>query len=339
MFQLQTTIVLGAGASNHAGFPLGESLLKMVRDDLETYLQGGSKRSGRFARVPTDFTSFRDNGCSALISYLMQTPAREFLPPSLDVGQAISTFLGDLQRQEPASLDQFIYENPRHVFFGKALLATYVLLNLYDDDGGSGVLRDFSAHSLGGVPNWYALLARRMREGAASGHDILSNRLHIVTFNYDISLELALGKLLAMTERHRDAQPFSNVYHVNGAPKDVPNRINDVGKFVLKAAEDIHMFREPGSQDVEEQRAKAGSAIQNSEAVYVLGFSFEQTNVDNIGLTSRRAPCYVLNFDGEVALERRAKKCNATDFERPEGTPTLSVYDAIAKRGFLERSN
>jgi hypothetical protein len=137
MFELRTTIILGAGASQQFGFPVGRELqTEIVKDidDLQTYLEqnplnGLSLASGSNAKA------FIHRPLATICSYLIRQPAGGLMPAQFEWGslvQAMFSFRDELLAQTGDSVDCFIRDNPRYSFIGKILLASKIISKMYD---------------------------------------------------------------------------------------------------------------------------------------------------------------------------------------------------------------
>ncbi len=105
-------------------------------------------------------------------------------------------------------------------------------------------------------------------QGAQDSQSLANNKLHVVTFNYDHSLEQALETSLAETERHQGADYTKavSIFHVNGTPSKLPTVVADIGQFILECAQSFRLTQEAAGSEVEMVRAKARSAISNAKS-------------------------------------------------------------------------
>lgn len=316
MFERPTVIILGAGASEPFGFPLGRDLYQDILDGVGnvrarldnrefSQLKGiGHQNSDYFAKEPFE----------ALASYLGSNLAKPFLPEDvLSYGPVNRLFLfeeilgGNTNTRD--TIDKFIWDNPSHAFIGKVLIAARVMLKMYKQDDGLMRLRSFSERYYDQRRNWYHRLIDILRDGADGPEALQQNNLSIVTFNYDRSLDIALSGGLGSSERHSGAKlkDALQIFHVNGTAPELPPTITDAGKFILECANELHLVDEQVGTDLNRVRDQARSAIYNAKRIYVMGFAFDTSNTSTIGLdklpNSHKVFC--LNFDGNLGVSRR----------------------------------
>lgn len=314
MFERQTVIVLGAGASAPFGFPLGDSLRQSIiagfgslKREIEEETFSGLRPLGI-----RNVAEFLEDPPRALASYLASSSndravLTEF--PHSKILIPLFEFCGALEDQTADTIDQFITENPDFLEVGKILLSQQILVNMYRREGSILRRKSFAERDIEKHRNWYHLLANILRKGARDHQALKENMIHVITFNYDLSLEFALEKLLSNTARHKGAnyQEVVPIFHVNGAPSPsaLPESVTDVGEFIIKAAKTFHIVDEEVGSIVEEDRAKARSAIANAQRIYVMGFQFDPSNISAIGLdqVAHKDRIFCLNFNDHRGLK------------------------------------
>jgi hypothetical protein len=158
MFEKETVLILGAGASVDAGYPLASALVKSIYDEVTQQQKSFCKQNDE---------PYNENEFNRLL--------RSFWPINID------KFLKDLDGEN----------NKNIVDYGKKAIAR-VLLQSENKDVFS------YAYDREPVPeNWYRFLYNALTSGCAQDPSlILKNKLKIVTFNYDVSLEYYLRKTL-----------------------------------------------------------------------------------------------------------------------------------------------
>lgn len=136
-------------------------------------------------------------------------------------------------------------------------------------------------------PDWYELLWQALASGATA-ETFSENKLSVVTFNYDVSLETFLGSAIASTYRncgearirelHQNAIPIQHVYG------RVELRHGEaIGQAVREKAKEIRIIHDATEQkDPGLQRAR--KLISDAQRVCILGFGFHGTNLSRIGL-------------------------------------------------------
>jgi hypothetical protein len=289
----------------------------------------------------------------ALASYLSGPLGRKHLPPELPAagpGIWLVKFRDDLKGQTHDSIDRFIQDNPQHRFMGKLLIARHVLLGMYDyyEREDRWKLKPFSARQAFdgsvGRRNWYHQLINLIREGAQSAADLRLNRIDVVTFNYDLSLECALEDRFANTEAHAGAnwQDIVSISHVNGAPQKVPRELFDVGLFLIETAATIRLVERDDCSVLAKVRDRAREAVQASDQVFAIGFHFDNANVTTIGLQDRRSMkgVFAISHDGHLGLAMRMRDLGIPDVNVRSGTRTEVMHiDAALDEGFLEQAS
>jgi hypothetical protein len=195
---------------------------------------------------------------------------------------AVDSFVTELRESGRQSVDVFLEHRPDLVPIGKAAIAA-ALIPFETPD------RLFNNLSENG--KWYAHLFDQL---AAPPDKWAENRLTIVTYNYDRSLEFFLlralqrsfrldpgaasalaatlpvihlhGQLAPLDEVHRGGRPYS--------PETLPARVK-------LAAEAIQIISEANPADREFNRARA--ALAAAERVHILGFGYSHVNLDRLG--------------------------------------------------------
>jgi hypothetical protein len=148
--------------------------------------------------------------------------------------------------------------------------------------------------------HWYELLINKLDAGPFS--DIEANKVTIVTFNYDKSLEQYL--FTALCNRHKKSYeevallvsklPIIHVYGDVGPldwQSDTKGRKYGSGLVpdeVKKAAESINIIAE-GRDDSTALR-HAREAIERAEKVFFLGFGFHADNMKRLGFLAEPRP-------------------------------------------------
>jgi hypothetical protein len=114
VFANQTTLILGAGASNQFSFPLGESIyneLIVDIDYLKKYVKG--KRSNAFLNVGEfNAEEFKRQPLVSICSYLLRSSADYMLHGIASPAQSMFDFGDALKKQTHDSPDRFIRDNP-----------------------------------------------------------------------------------------------------------------------------------------------------------------------------------------------------------------------------------
>ena len=348
MFDRPTVIVLGAGASADFGFPLGEELRNRIISGIGRLKK--AHESSEFPSFPPtnphNVGFFKKNPFRALAAYLISPLARPYLPEDFKHEQMarLFEFHDVMKSQTHDTVDKFVWENPRYEFIAKVLISQQIMFGMYHWEEKQLRLKSFSDREYGERRNWYQRLINLIRDGAQDGQSLANNKLHVVTFNYDHSLEQALGTSLADTERHHGADYTKavSILHVNGTPAELPALVTDVGKFILECAQNFHLAQEAAGSEVEIVRINARSAISNAERIYLMGFHFDPTNLSAIGLQgeggSLKKRVFCLNFNGDLGLRQKILQLGIPEPRIYAGSRDAPVYinEALAN-GFLEQ--
>ena len=246
MITVPTTLILGAGASQAYGLPLGVEFLNSV-----------------CRRNPEVLTAlgFSDDEIRAFVDALIHAGY--------------------------PSVDAFLEKFPKFVRIGKAAMAATLIP--YEDPG---LLFPPKARR----PHWYEFLANRLEIGALQFDD---NRLSIVTFNYDRSLEHYLYKVIATRCGRGDEHAFEllqtiPIIHVHGTlgaykplgGDGLPYGQEVTDEAVKIAASDIRIVSDT---DVEwKQFQTARSLLKKAERILFLGFGFHPDNVRRLEVFNKQ---------------------------------------------------
>ncbi len=347
MFDRQTVIVLGAGASAQVGFPLGEELRNQLIAGIANVKS--KLEESNFTRLELtgahNVGFFSKNRFFALASYMGSPLAQPYLPEDVQPAQTLHKlfeFHKDIASQTHDTVDQFIWANPNHQFIGKVLLSQQIMLEMYERVDNELHLRAFADREYDGRRNWYQQLINHIIGGAQNNQSLMQNELSVVTFNYDHSLERALETNLASSTIHRgaDYKKVVGIFHVNGTPSKLPHVVTDVGKFIMECAQNFSLVEEEVSSEVEQVRIGARREISNAVRVFVMGFRFDRSNVEAIGLGEhpRKGNVFCLNFDGHLGLTQRIIQLGFGESGISAGSQADPRYiDQALADGFLEQ--
>ncbi len=252
MIAEQTTFILGAGASVPFGFPTGVKLREEIC------------RLGR-----------KGFALHALLQKCGHSDT------------SIAHFRDEFERSGVTSIDRFIAFRPEFQELGELSIAA-TLLPLERNETLRGV------GSRPGNSDWYQLLWSELLVSVSRADELIGNAVSFVTFNYDRSLEHflhgAIGATfgLASQEAHEILGQL-RIHHVYGSlgpysrQATLPYGGHDEVALIaaMKAARDsiktVPTLR--GSAD-----GVAASWLAEARHVFVLGFGFDATNCDRIGL-------------------------------------------------------
>jgi hypothetical protein len=196
-------------------------------------------------------------------------------------------FRDDLDDSQHHSVDAFLTHRTDHLLVGKAAIAAS-LIPCEDVKRFSRRFEWPDAHP------WYSYLLQQLD---TRPERLSENRLAIVTFNYDRSLEYFLHRAFMARHRltHQEAGELVNsipVIHVHGslgAPDFVPGGAevraydtNVARRYVELAANNIQILSEVEADTPPFRKAFECLAI--AETVCFVGFGYDKANMDHLNL-------------------------------------------------------
>ena len=193
MINEQTVLVLGAGASCDLGFPLGKRLWQDIYSFVCSKSYGLKKGSSNGTSMRTDL----DN--SKLLARLLELAVGLGLASEQKETDErfVRKFAEELFEAQPISIDQFLSDRPEYSLIGRICIV--FCISRYEDENSerftpiepeSGL--DYVFPDFG----WYEYLWHKMSENVNSIEEFKKNRITVITFNYDRSLEFYLFRSL-----------------------------------------------------------------------------------------------------------------------------------------------
>ena len=195
----------------------------------------------------------------------------------------VEVFLQEMLKSQLPSIDAFLEHRPEFLDVGKATLAFYVILR--EDENELLNLRNRE--------HWYRYLYGLMK--TIRLHEFSRNKLSIVTFNYDRSLEhyLATALMASHGKSLQDVLQVLNalpIVHVYGKLGELPGRGADGRPYnteltpdsLEKAIGGIRIVSE--GTDHTSRFAPAHHLIANADEVVFLGFGYHRENVSRLEL-------------------------------------------------------
>ncbi len=281
MIPIETVLVLGAGASKPYGFPLGWGLLSNIYEGIKHSRQVFSLLHKEFGK------------------------------------EKLMAFAENLVGSGEESVDAFLeYQESDFVEIGKAAIATELLphesmINLYhywlDTE------RQIKAREEANNQNsWYHHLWKQLN---APFEEFQNNKLGVITFNYDRSLEQFLFTTLKNKYSGKSDEQYAKklrhipIIHVHGKlgplPWEIPNatiatlettvpfgmsseripttqRPAYIKKWLDIARKNIKVIHENISETEEFKQAK--ELISNAKQLFFLGFGYHPTNLTRLGI-------------------------------------------------------
>lgn len=265
MVDIETVLVLGAGASKAFGFPTGQELVKRI-----CLLLNQDRYFDIF------YQTIREHLCDM---------AKKF--PNV------------LKLADPLSVDAWLEHNPIYIEVGKVAIA--IALLGYEKQSG---LRPQN--------NWYQLLSKRLDGPFEMFQD---NKLSIITFNYDRSLEQYLFETFRNTHTEKSEVECKEklnqlrILHVYGSlgrlewqsDKQLP--LVSYGQSLNKdtitsAANSINIIprKKPPEifgvvqKSISDEFNEARKLIAGAQELYFLGFGYSKDNMERLGIETLRMP-------------------------------------------------
>jgi hypothetical protein len=248
MITIPTVLILGAGASEPYGFPIGATLKDIILDGL----------------VPNSSSSFLKTLTKLGIAY--------------EVTQA---FRQDLFYSDKSSVDAFLEHRVEYLEVGK--LAITLALIPFERES-------YLFNTRSTERSWYRYLFSKLD---AQFDDFNRNRLSIITFNYDRSIEHYLFKTIKSSYGKTEAECVKKlqeiqIIHVHGRLGALPWE-SDTGRPYLERAdvlgpESIKRISEQITVISEKEITsplfeKAFEMMANARRIYFLGFGYHDANL------------------------------------------------------------
>lgn len=300
MIEIETVLVLGAGASKDFGFPTGQELVKQICE--------------RFSKdVAKDFLHI----CSGQVNLNMDYK-----------------FPDALKEADPISVDVWLERNPEVLEVGRAAIA----IALLEYEQGSNLRPE---------KNWYQLLFQRLN---SPFDDFQNNKLSIVTFNYDRSLEKYLFKAFRHTYAGKGVKECEEklshlkIIHVYGSlgrlewqsndPKNPTEQLPYATKpdifTVQSAAKGIKIISE-GIQELPWEFQEARRLIEQAKALYFLGFGYHENNIKRLGIDTLNKPSKIMgtSYGLDYQRIREIERLSIRDLLRNNGLVCKPVYEFL----------
>ncbi|MDH5709509.1 MAG: hypothetical protein OEY75_10385, partial [Hylemonella sp.] len=290
-----TVVILGAGASYTYGLPLGKGLVDRIRDLLPnsatTELNGVSKTL--YAQICED----------AHLLKAWQSQSHR------DPIYALFEFRARLVHSDPRSIDEFLsrdFQLVTPVFrqIGKLaiahVIATSEVASIFEQlERSDDPMKD----------HWYRYLWKDcLNDRCRTLDDLKAKKLRFVSFNYDRSLEYFLASRIAATyltppgdaladSRHQAwrttglqeinqifqiTHPYGTLGSLLAVPYGNPNNPQNHGKHMAREIRVINEER----VDEEDGFSDAKKWVAEASRVVFLGFSYDPTNMQRLGLAT-----------------------------------------------------
>lgn len=242
---------------------------------------------GAGASMPFGFPSGAElvnHICSKLIGHVRSSINDAFLELGLDHG-IFDKFVKALYYSGRTSIDAFLQHNPDYMAVGKLAIAAA----LTPFEGTHGLFRR--------KDNWYLTLLQHLNANIGAFGE---NKLSVITYNYDRSLEWFLLTALknsypGTTYEQCYAQMNGiRIIHLHGCLGQIPPAESAVGddcrryasgtgwKDILTASQGIRVIHEDISADP--VFAEAKELLRKAEVIAFLGFGFDTINLERLGV-------------------------------------------------------
>jgi len=271
MIRTPTVFVLGAGASEPYGFPLGSELVEKICRSLS-----------------------KDN--STLTGQLRLLEFSDELKRS---------FCGDLSASGRASIDAFLEKRPEYMEIGRTCIAA--LLLPFEDEQELSTIRESNDPRAIGLTleraarrnrRWYHYLFDQMMTGA----DFEQNHLSVISFNFDRSFERAMYRAVRANYQGPEEEmvkrcaslPIVHMHGMLGEPAWLHqgggvgrqyNGANASKETLRSCAKEIKLYVE-SSQDADLQLA--ATLLHDASVVCFLGFSYHPSNLSKLNIETLR---------------------------------------------------
>lgn len=275
MINRRTVLVVGAGASESYGYPLGSVLIHKICDKL----------------LPDDDYPLRQKDRVESHDANMWGVLRNLGNDE----KTIMAFVNSLWQVSSQSIDSFLQKRDKFLDVGRAAIA-YVLMGCEDPR---------RLHR--GDDNWYEYMFNCMSNGCDDEEKFDSNnqRLIIITFNYDLSLEEFLFRnLIATYGLTRDAAAMNpsirhRIIHMHGTLTPLhwwtPTAARGESGFdygdperkttdcIGKCLDSIVIPTVGGGVPIN-RHVEAASVISNAQKIFFLGFGYDPQNLAKLGI-------------------------------------------------------
>lgn len=211
---------------------------------------------------------------------------QDLVPRLADAGLSkpdIKSFMGELLRSQLPSIDAFLEYRPKFMEVGKAALAFYLIgreneNRLLDPTNGE---------------HWYQYLYLQMK--TIDFEDFGSNKLSVVTFNYDRSFEHFLVTALMAGHGKSREEVLSvlkdiPIIHVYGKLGELPGQGDSQRSYNTSATPEAIEIAMKGIRIVSEnadhsaQFSNAHELISVADEIVFLGFGYHRENVERLEL-------------------------------------------------------
>jgi hypothetical protein len=309
MFDKETVLILGAGASWHYNYPTGEALVVAIRNVAKKLLANCLEisQTGDLGQIIRDrfqgVVGFRDQ---------------------------LDQLINKLDQMQPLVIDYFLGQNPEIALLGKTIVAHIIL----EREAKYLQSRKNSANKLNATAeanDWVRFIVHGLLDEANEPEKVLKNKISFVTFNYDLSLERRIYEALNAVESLRmKGIPHlffdeDRVIHMYGKVREDFKEMShrDDGEFsnvfhrALFAADGLRTIA-PLEKKHDATISRAQTAIAKAKFIYILGYGFDKNNNELLGFDQFRRGGYVnvflTNFENRNKVSKAAAQALNLDY-------------------------
>ena len=316
MFEKKTVFIIGAGASSHFDYPTNAELLELVMNEAINLVQFQSRQLATFP-MPKIVERLKDQAD--------QNPNKAWQLFYRECNELATR----INLNRPVIIDHFLRDNPDLRILGKTLIAKVI------GQHETSCFRNTSSKVF--KENWVSLVANEMTNKCLNPMDIKQNKVHFITFNYDLSLERLLIANLKSRTRFREIDfeyliSEERFIHMYGAISENPllppteqfTPTNTNTQFAIcevldaayLASSSMHLIDLDEKDKNETHIERAKKIIKESDNVFILGYSFDPSNNERLGFPetiqnnldgSHYRQIYFTAFgEDKIAVSRRA---------------------------------
>ncbi len=253
-------------------------------------------------------------------------------------------FSRQLKDAGPPSIDRFLENNPEWADLGRTCIA-YRLLLAQSQTAEAGLSAD-----------WYRWLFNVLFPHPKADR---FKRCTVITFNYDTTLEHALVTMYknAFSSHAGDAESIvasMAIHHVYGSLPMLPSGTHqDLSsgrmrpEIVRSAGQGIRLITERAAGAMMDTFRAARDAVAAADAICFLGFGFDHTNLERIGLHPSHSEFWTRRQSGKIATIGTRKglyinECNHVPLSGPAGdvlkdATCLELLRDSGVRGWIEQ--
>ena len=333
--QDRSALILGAGSSVIFGMPLGAELMEAIRLQIEAEEKKLDTVANKdFDRSYVKFLKQAVSQNNEIFSVLIHAVLYEKYSDGLknrrysEQKAKLTNLLGLLSNQTSETIDDFIVENPTYADLTKICIAAIFFKKLYFHNGAGISLKALAKRgfknsgSVGAVPsiyferNWIHLLINIVRHGIHNGQVSSSQKIKIITFNYDVILEKVLDIQFSNSEKMKgkDWRDFIDIIHPHGKCEPLNDSAEKPLEVIGSWADGIYVVQESEDclpESVIQDRDAARAVIKESENIYAAGFSFSAPNCKMLGMGAPWNNIKMTNVPG--GFDRHFRFCNYDD--------------------------